>query len=126
MKLSKKNQARQRAIRKALASGKSVSGLLAGALTIATTGCNPRSSPRGPIGRFPDSRYEEQATRNATNEAPQRIPMGDLSEKPPTPPKPPETPPRTPNTTPPPLPMRTQGMMPSIPSKNLPPPKPNK
>ena len=119
MKLSKKNQARQRAIRKVLASGKSVSGLLAGALAIATTGCNPRSSPRGPIGRFPDSRYEEQATRNATNEAP---PVQTTTGEVPPPRPQPKPAPKTTQ----PLPMRTQGMMPSIPSKNLPPPKPNK
>ena len=54
MKLSKKNQARQRAIRKAIASGKSVGGLLAGALALATTGCSPGGHTQGPIGRFPD------------------------------------------------------------------------
>ena len=77
MKLSKKNETRQRVIRKAIASGKSVSGLLAGALALATTGCSPRPSP-GPIGRFPDPSYEERARRNANNEKPRRIPMGDV------------------------------------------------
>ena len=77
MKLSKKNQARQQAIRTALASGKSVGGLLAGALALATTGCSPRPSP-GPIGRFPDRNYEEKAGRKANNETPRRIPMGDV------------------------------------------------
>ena len=69
MKLSKKNQARQRAIRKALARGKSISGLLAGALAIATTGCSG-SDTRGPIGRFPDPSYEERAKTNACNQTP--------------------------------------------------------
>lgn len=69
MKLSKKNQARQRAIRKAITSGKSVSGLLVGTLALATTGCSPRPSP-GPIGRFPDPSYEERAKTNACNETP--------------------------------------------------------
>ena len=77
MKLSKKNQARQRAIRKAIASGKSVGGLLAGALALATTGCSPRPSP-GPIGRFPDPSYEERAGRKANNEKPRRVLMGDV------------------------------------------------
>ena len=93
MKLSKKNQARQRAIRKAIASGKSVGGLLAGALALATTGCSPRPSP-GPIGRFPDPSYEEQAGRKANNETPRRVPMGDVPNDRPTPPSPkPTTPP---------------------------------
>jgi len=93
MKLSKKNQARQRAIRKAIASGKSVGGLLAGALALATTGCSPRPSP-GPIGRFPDRRYEEQAGRKANNESPRRVPMGDVPNDQPTSPSPkPKTPP---------------------------------
>ena len=93
MKLSKKNQARQRAIRKAIASGKSVGGLLAGALALATTGCSPKPSP-GPIGRFPDRRYEEQAGRKANNESPRRVPMGDVPNDQPTPPSPkPKTPP---------------------------------
>ena len=118
MKLSKKNQARQRAIRKTLASGKSVSELLAGALVLATTGCSPRPSP-GPIGRFPDPRYEERAKRNANNETPRNVPMGDLIEKPPASPKPPDTPSPRPNTTNP-LPIRTQGIVPRPPSPNQP------
>ena len=124
MNLSKKSQARQRAIRKAIASGKSVSGLLAGALTIATTGCSPRPSP-GPIGRFPDPRYEERARRNATNETPRNVPMGDLTEKPPASPKPPDTPSPRPNTTNP-LPMRTQGIAPRPLPPNPPPQTPDK
>jgi len=93
MKLSKKNQARQRAIRKAIASGKSVGGLLAGALALATTGCSPRPSP-GPIGRFPDHSYEEKAGRKANNEKPRRVLIGDFprdirdEETPPPKPKP--------------------------------------
>ena len=79
MKLSKKNQARQQAIRKALSAGKSVSGLLAGALALATTGCSPEGHTRGPIGRFPDPSYEERARTNSCNQTPsQRVPMGDV------------------------------------------------
>ena len=40
MKLSKENKAKQRAIRKAIVGGKSVGGLLAGALVLATAGCD--------------------------------------------------------------------------------------
>ncbi len=40
MKLSKKNQARQRAIAKALASGKALGGLLAGIAATTLTGCD--------------------------------------------------------------------------------------
>jgi len=75
MKLSKTNKKRQRAIRKAIAGGKSVSGLLAGALVLATTGCDPLP-PRGPIGRFPDRASEEAATSKEV--PPQRIPVGDV------------------------------------------------
>ena len=75
MKLSKKNKKRQSAIRRAIAGGKSVSGLLAGALALATTGCSPHQ-PRGPIGRFPDRASEEAAARKEA--PPRRIPMGDV------------------------------------------------
>ena len=104
MKLSKKNQTRQRAIRKALTSGKSVSGLLAGALALATTGCSPGGHTHGPIGRFPDPRYEEQAPTNACNETP---PVKTTPGEAP-PPKPPSRP--APKSTRP-YPMRTMGIM---------------
>ena len=116
MKLSKKNQARQRAIRKAIAGGKSVSGLLAGALALATTGCSPRSSP-GPIGRFPDPSYEERAKTNACNETPPvQRPPGDMP-----PPQPPSKP--TPKSTRP-QPVRTMGVMAPRPAAK-PPQKPS-
>ena len=115
MKLSKKNQARQRAIRKAITGGKSVGGLLVGALALATTGCSPRSSP-GPIGRFPDPRYEEKARRNAGNEKPRRVPMGDVPNDQPTQPKAPGT--QTPGPKPATAPLvRTQGEVPPPPQK---------
>ena len=101
MKLSKKNQARQRAIRKAIASGKSVGGLLVGALALATTGCSPKPAP-GPIGRVPDRSYEEKAGRKANNEKPRRVPMATKEGEA--------------------LPMRTIG----IPIIEEPPPKPDK
>ena len=116
MKLSKKNQARQRAIRKAIASGKSVGGLLAGALALATTGCSPRSA-QGPIGRFPDPSYETKANTNACNETPpvQTTPGEAPPPKPPSKPAPKSTQPH---------PMRTMGIMAPRPTAK-PPQKPN-
>lgn len=103
MKLSKKNQTRQQAIRKAIANGKSVSGLLAGALAIATTGCSPKPSP-GPIGRFPDPSYEERAKTNACNETPPVQPTPGDMPPPQPPPKPSPKSTRTKS-------MRTMGIM---------------
>ena len=62
MKLSKKNAARQRDIQKAIASGKTLGGLLVG-LAATVTGCG-RHSPASTMGRFPDPHCQE----NATNE----------------------------------------------------------
>ncbi len=108
MKLSKKNQSRQRAIRKALASGKSVGGLLAGALALATAGCSPEGHTRGPIGRFPDPSYEERAKTNACNETPPVQPTTGEVPPPRPPPKPAPMPaPKTDQ----PQPMRTMGIM---------------
>ena len=94
MKLSKNNQARQRAIRKAIASGKSVGGLLAGVLALATAGCSPKGNP-GPIGRFPDPSYDERAGRNAGNEGPQQVTTGETQ-----PPAAPKTPGKAPSSRP--------------------------
>ena len=117
MKLSKKNQNRQKAIRKALANGKSVSGLLAGALALATTGCSPEGHTRGPIGRFPDPSYEERARTNACNETPPvKMPPGEAP-----PPQPPSKP--APKSTPP-QPGRTMGIMAPRPAAK-PPQKPS-
>ena len=117
MKLSKKNQNRQKAIRKALANGKSVSGLLVGALALATTGCSPEGNTRGPIGRFPDPSYEERARTNACNETPPvQMPPGDMP-----PPQPPSKP--TPKSTRP-QPVRTMGVMAPRPAAK-PPQKPS-
>jgi len=82
MKLSKRNQDRLRAIRKALADGKPLGGLLAGMLSIAATGCNPGGSHGGPIGRFPEPRHGEQ-TRcgSGGGESSPRVPMGDVPAK---------------------------------------------
>ena len=62
MKLSKKNAARQRVLQKAIASGKTLGGLLVG-FVATVTGCG-RHSPASTMGRFPDPNYQE----NATNE----------------------------------------------------------
>ena len=86
MKLSKENKAKQRAIRKAIASGKSVSGLLAGVLVLATAGCDallpsrtaglqPRNSKETPaIG--------EPSTRTVGEPGEQCPPKGRPSQKP--------------------------------------------
>ena len=52
MKLSKKNAARQSAIRKALASGKGLGGLLVGLATAVVGGCSERS-PSTTMGDYP-------------------------------------------------------------------------
>ena len=75
MKLSKKNRSRQYAIRKALAAGKPLSGILAG-LLVATTGCRPPRTPANTMGSYPNP--------NAVNEDPKQMPMGDLMETPKT------------------------------------------
>ena len=65
MKLSKKSSALQRAIHKAVASGKALGGLLVGfAATVA--GCRDHS-PAHTMGRFPDPRYQENATNETRN-----------------------------------------------------------
>ena len=64
MKLSKKNQARQSAISKAIASGKALGGLLAGIAAAAFTGCD---GSRVPMGSFPNPNPEQQ-----TNSASER------------------------------------------------------
>jgi len=67
MKLSKKGAAVQRTIHDALASGKALGGLLVGfAATVA--GCGERHSPAHTMGRFPDSRYQENAKNENTEE----------------------------------------------------------
>lgn len=51
MKLSKKNAARQKAIRKALSAGTALGGLLAGLAAVA--GCGERHSPANTMGSYP-------------------------------------------------------------------------
>ena len=66
MKLSKKGAAIQRAIHDSLASGKALGGLLVG-LAATVAGCGERHSP-AVMGRFPDSRYQENAKNENTEE----------------------------------------------------------
>jgi len=63
LKLSKESSAIQRSIQKAVASGKALGGLLVG-LAAVVAGCREHHSPASTMGRFPDPRYQE----NATNE----------------------------------------------------------
>ena len=55
MKLSKKNQARQRAIAKALASGKALGGLLAGIAATTLTGCDRHPFRTAGVPRDPST-----------------------------------------------------------------------
>ena len=76
MKLSKKGAAIQRAIYDALASGKTLGGLLVGfAATVA--GCGERHTPAHTMGRFPDSRYQENAKNENTEEF---VTAGEIAE----------------------------------------------
>ena len=78
MKLSKKGAAIQRAIHNALASGKALGGLLIGfAATVA--GCRESHSPAHTMGRFPDSRYQENAKNENTEEF---VTEGEMPEPP--------------------------------------------
>ena len=68
MKLSKKNAARQSAIRKALASGKGLGGLLVGLATAVVGGCSERS-PSTTMGDYPapqQSKNTASETRDAS------------------------------------------------------------
>ena len=67
MKLSKKGAAIQRAIHKAISSGKALGGLLIGfAATVA--GCGERHTPANTMGSFPNPHYQENAKNENTEE----------------------------------------------------------
>ena len=68
MKLSKKNAARQRVLQKAIASGKTLGGLLVG-LTAATvvSGCKD-SSPASTMGSYPRPQHQADATNSNADE----------------------------------------------------------
>ena len=76
MKLSKKNAARQRVLQKAIASGKTLGGLLVG-LTAATvvSGCKD-SSPASTMGSYPRPRQQANSTNENTEEF---VTVGDLA-----------------------------------------------
>ena len=57
MKLSKKNATRQRVLQRAIASGKTLGGLLVG-FAATVVGCGERHTPANTMGRFPDPRYQ--------------------------------------------------------------------
>ena len=59
MKLSKKNQARQRAIAKMVSSGKALGGLLAGLVATVIPGCRD-NSPATPMGDVPCTQKEQK------------------------------------------------------------------
>ena len=63
MKLSKKNEVRQRALQKAIASGKTLAGLLVG-FAATVTGCGERHSPAHTMGIYPDPRYQQEQPVN--------------------------------------------------------------
>ena len=85
MKLSKKNVARQRAIQKAIASGKTLGGLIAGLTAAAVVGGCREHSPAHTMGRFPDPHYQN----NAKNEnAEVLVTEGAIAVPEPTPPQP--------------------------------------
>ena len=62
MKLSRKSTAIQRAIHRAVSSGKALGGLLVGLATVAVAGCRDNNSSAHTMGRFPDSRCQDNAT----------------------------------------------------------------
>ena len=68
MKLSKKSAARQRVLQKAIASGKTLGGLLVG-LTAATvvSGCKG-SSPANTLGSYPRPQHQANATNSNADE----------------------------------------------------------
>ena len=68
MKLSKKSAARQRVLQKAIASGKTLGGLLVG-LTAATvvSGCKD-SSPASTMGSYPRPRQQANSTNSNADE----------------------------------------------------------
>ncbi len=65
MKLSKKSQARQRAIAKMVSSGKTLGGLLAGLVATVIPGCRD-NSPATPMGDVPCTQQEQKP--NSGNE----------------------------------------------------------
>ncbi|MBR4170975.1 MAG: hypothetical protein IKR48_04930 [Kiritimatiellae bacterium] len=68
MKLTKENSAIQRAIRRALASGKSLGGLLIGLVATTITGCRERT-PANTMGRYPSREPQQNACQEMEDPA---------------------------------------------------------
>ena len=85
MKLSKKNAARQRALQKAIASGKALGGMLVG-FAASVVGCGERHSPAHTMGRFPDPSYREGKSTNENADG--FVTSGDIAEPMPKKPQP--------------------------------------
>lgn len=64
MKLSKKNEAKQRLISRMVASGKALGGLLAGVAATVLAGCRD-NSPRVPMGDYPNPDAKPNAVRES-------------------------------------------------------------
>ena len=67
MKLSRKSTAIQRAIHRAVSSGKALGGLLVGLATVAVAGCRDNNSSAHTMGRFPDPRHHDNAAGETRN-----------------------------------------------------------
>ena len=78
MKLSKKSQARQRAIAKMVASGKALGGLLAGLVAAAIPGCRD-NSPGARMGEVPCPQQEQKPNETNENSEDFRT-MGEIAE----------------------------------------------
>ena len=77
MKLSRKSAALQRAIHKAIASGKALGGLLMG-FAATVSGCREGNSPESTMGSYPAPAH----LQNATNETQNQITLPGSQSKP--------------------------------------------
>ena len=79
MRLSKKNSAIQRAIQKAVASGKTLGGLLVG-ITATIAGCREGNSPASTMGCYPNPYYQKNGA-GETRERPPHLSPATASQK---------------------------------------------
>ena len=68
MKLSKKNAARQRVLQKAIASGKTLGGLLVGLTAAAVAGGCRERSPATTMGSYPNTHCQDNAANEKADE----------------------------------------------------------
>ena len=68
MKLSKKNAARQRVLQKAIASGKTLGGLLVGLTAATVVGGGKNPSPASTMGSYPSPQQQANATSENAGE----------------------------------------------------------